>query len=143
MHMKLQVLLYRVCLIASLSIAIFTGHVVAAESRNVRSERASLSGSWSGGGALRYADGRRAAARCRANFSPSGTHVTLSARWATPSGTIEQSASLRQVGPNAYAGSFFNPRFNVSGSIHITVHGNTQSVSLRSATGSASLTLRH
>jgi hypothetical protein len=62
---------------------------------------------------------------------------------ATPSGSVEQSASLRRVGPNSFAGSFFNQQFNVSGSIHITVHGNTQTVSLRSSSGSATLTLRH
>ncbi len=108
-----------------------------------RSESASLSGSWSGGGTVTYSDGHREHARCRAHFSSSGGGVSLSARCATPSGSVEQSASLRRVGPNSYSGSFFNPQFGVSGSIHITVHGNSQSVSLRSGSGSASLTLRH
>ena len=107
-----------------------------------RSE-ANLSGSWSGGGIVRYSDGHSERARCRAHFSQSGAHVSLQANCATPSGSVEQSATLRRVGPNSFAGSFFNPQFNVSGSIHITVHGNTQTVSLRSASGSASLTLRH
>jgi hypothetical protein len=107
-----------------------------------RSE-ANLSGSWSGGGIVRYADGHSERARCRVHFSQAGSRVSLEAHCATPSGAVDQSASLRRVGPNSFAGSFFNPQFNVSGSIHITVHGNTQTVSLRSSSGSASLTLRH
>jgi hypothetical protein len=102
-----------------------------------------IAGSWSGGGIVRYSDGHSERTRCRATFSQSGPRVSLQAHCATPSGSVEQSASLRRVGANSYAGSFFNPQFNVSGSIHITVHGNTQTVSLRSASGSASLTLRH
>jgi hypothetical protein len=106
-------------------------------------EGSSIGGSWSGGGTVVYADGRRERASCRASYSGSGTSVSLSARCATPSGSIDQSASLRRTGPNSYSGSFFNPQYNVSGSIHVTVHGNTQSVSLHSGSGSASLTLRH
>ncbi len=108
-----------------------------------QSEGAALSGAWSGGGTVTYSDGRREHARCRANFSQSGPSVSLSARCATPSGSVEQSARLRRTGPNSYSGSFFNPQFGVSGSIHITVHGRSQSVSLRSGSGSASLTLSH
>ncbi len=102
-----------------------------------------IGGSWSGGGTVLYADGHREHARCRAHFSQSGPHVSLSAVCATPSGSVDQSATLRQTGPNSYSGSFFNPQFNISGSIHISVHGNSQYVALRSGSGSASLTLRH
>jgi hypothetical protein len=109
-----------------------------------RSESApSLGGSWSGGGVVTYADGRRERASCRAQYSGGGSSVSLTARCATPSGSVDQSARLRRTGPNSYSGSFFNPQYNVSGSIHVTVHGNSQSVSLNSGSGSASLTLRH
>jgi hypothetical protein len=101
-----------------------------------------LAGSWSGGGTVVYSDGHREHARCRAQFS-GGSYVSLEATCATPSGSVSQSARLRRTGANSYSGSFFNPQFNVSGSIHISVHGNTQYVTLRSASGSASLTLRH
>src|SRR5215813_13704923 len=83
-----------------------------------------ISGSWSGGGIVRYSDGQSERARCRAHFSQAGAHVSLEAHCATASGTVEQSARLRRVGPNSFAGSFYNQQFNVSGSIHITVHGN-------------------
>ncbi len=102
-----------------------------------------LAGSWSGGGIVTYASGQRERARCNAHYSGDGNVVSVSATCATPSGNVSQSANLRRVGANSYAGSFFNSEFNTSGSIHVTVHGNTQSVSLRSQSGSASLTLRH
>lgn len=119
---------------------LFANAITSAEAR---SEGISLSGSWSGGGTVVYSDGHRERARCRASFSPAGAHVSVQAMCATPSGSVEQSASLRRTGPNSYSGSFFNPQFNVSGSIHVSVHGNTQSVQLRSASGSASLVLHH
>lgn len=101
-----------------------------------------IAGSWSGGGTVIYASGQRERAHCRANFSGGGSSVTMSGSCATPSGSVFQSARLRQVGADRYAGSFFNSQYNTSGSIYITVHGNTQSVSLRSNAGSASLSLR-
>ena len=107
------------------------------------SEARGIGGSWSGGGTVVYADGHRERARCHAHFSQSGPHVALNATCATPSGSTQQSARLHQTGPNSYSGSFFNPQYNVSGRIHINVHGNSQTVSLRSGSASASLTLRH
>ncbi len=106
------------------------------------SETSSIGGAWSGGGLVVYSDGRRERASCRAHYSGGWSNVSLTARCATPSGSIDQTASLRRIGPNSYSGSFFNPQYNVSGSIRITVNGNAQSVSLHSESGSASLTLR-
>lgn len=103
----------------------------------------SIAGSWSGGGTVFYASGQRERARCHATYSGGGSTVMMSGTCATPSGSASQSARLRRVGANSYSGSFFNSQFNASGSIHVTVHGNTQSVSLHSGAGSASLTLRH
>jgi hypothetical protein len=123
-----------------LSIAFIAGGLAA---QGALAETSSLSGSWSGGGIVRYSDGHSERARCRAHFSPSGARVSVEAHCATPSGSVVQSASLRRTGANSYSGTFVNPQFNISGSIHITVHGNSQTVSLRSQSGSASLTLRH
>ncbi len=106
-------------------------------------EGGSIAGSWSGGGVVSYPSGQRERARCHASYSGGGGSVMMSGSCATPSGSVFQSARLRRVGANSYAGSFFNSQYNTSGSIHVTVHGNTQSVSLRSGAGSASLTLRH
>jgi hypothetical protein len=109
-----------------------------------RSESRSLSGSWSGGGTVVYSSGHRERARCRVHYSGGGgSRVSVTATCATPSGNISQSASLRKTGPNSYAGSFFNPQYNVSGHISVTTRGNRQSVSISSGQGSASLSLSH
>ena len=102
-----------------------------------------IAGSWSGGGIVTYSDGHRERARCRAHYSQSGRYVSLNGVCATPSGSAEQTAELRQVGPNSYSGGFRNAQFGIEGSIHVTVHGSSQSVSLRGGGGSASLTLHH
>jgi len=112
-------------------------------SAEARGEGGSIAGSWSGGGTVVYSSGQRERAHCRASYSGGGGSVMMSGNCATPSGSVFQSARLRRVGANSYAGSFFNSQYNTSGSIYVTVHGSTQSVSLRSSAGSASLTLRH
>src|SRR5262249_44205250 len=115
------------------------------ESRSLsRNDGRSLSGAWSGGGTVSYASGQRERARCRVHYSGgSGSQVSVNATCATPSGSISQTANLRRTGPNSYAGSFFNPQYNVSGHIRVTTHGNRQSVSISSGQGSATLSLGH
>jgi hypothetical protein len=103
---------------------------------------AGLEGSWSGGGVVSFASGGRERARCRARYSRrSNTTYALTATCATPSGRATQTASVRNVGGNSYQGSFYNSEYNVSGSIHVVVRGNSQSVQLTSDAGSASLQL--
>ena len=125
---------------AALSSAFTVSVVSFAEARG---EGGSIAGSWSGGGTVFYASGQRERAHCRASYSGGGDSVVMSGGCATPSGSVFQSARLRRVGANSYAGSFFNTEFNTAGTIYVTVHGNTQSVRLRSGAGSANLTLRH
>ncbi len=105
-------------------------------------EPSPLAGTWSGGGVVAYASGTRERARCHASYSGGTTTVSLNATCATPSGSLSQYARLRQTGANSYSGTFFNAQYNMSGSIHVTVHGNTQTVSISSGSGSASLTLK-
>jgi hypothetical protein len=107
-----------------------------------RSESATLAGTWVGGGVVAYATGGRERARCQANYSGGSSTISVNATCATPSGSISQFARLRKTGANSYAGTFFNVQYNTSGSIHVVVHGNTQSVSIASGSGSASLSLR-
>lgn len=123
--------------LALLSAVILAG---AAFSSEARSE--GIAGSWRGGGTMIYASGDRERASCSAHYSGSGPVVSLNATCASASGSVSQSATLRKTGANSYAGSFFNSQYNVSGSIFIVVHGNTQSVSIRGDGMSASLTLR-
>ena len=107
-----------------------------------RSESPALAGVWRGGGIVEYVTGTRERARCQANYSAGSSTISLNATCATPSGNISQFARLRKTGANSYAGTFFNTQYNTSGSIHVVVHGNTQSISISSGGGSASLSLK-
>jgi hypothetical protein len=101
-----------------------------------------LSGSWSGGGWVSFSSGNKERARCRAHYSRAGGNgYNLSATCATPSGSASQTATVYQVSPNRYRGSFHNAEYNVSGSIRIVVSGNSQSVSLAGEGASAALSL--
>lgn len=106
------------------------------------SKAGSLAGSWSGGGWVSFASGTKERARCRARYSRAGgDSYVLNARCATASGSASQTATVYEVSPNRYRGSFHNAEYNVSGSIRIVVHGNSQSVTLSGDSGSASLKL--
>jgi hypothetical protein len=48
---------------------------------------------------------------------------------------------VRQVGENRYAGSFYNSEYGISGVISIVLHGSSQTVRLRSDSGSAVINL--
>lgn len=105
-------------------------------------EPGDLSGSWSGGGAVIFNTGSKEKAHCRAKFSKTGsTSYSMSATCATASGKVDQSAILRKTGGNSYAGSFRNPDYNVTGTIKITLNGNSQSVSMSSDAGTASISM--
>lgn len=106
---------------------------------------ASLAGSWTGGGWVSFASGNKERARCHAHYSRAGgSSYELNATCATASGKASQTAHVHQTGANSFGGSFHNAEYNVSGTIHIVVHGNSQSVSLHGDNASASLSLsRH
>lgn len=102
----------------------------------------SLVGNWSGGGTVRFPSGAVEKANCRATYRRSGSGYTMSGVCATPSGRAEQTATLRRVSANKYAGDFHNPEYGMSGSISVTVSGNSQTVYLSSDSASASIRLR-
>jgi hypothetical protein len=103
---------------------------------------AGLAGSWSGGGWVAFSNGKKEKARCHARYSrQSETSYTLSATCATASGKASQTATLHRVGANSYSGGFQNSDYNISGSIYVVVHGNSQSVRLSGGGASASLSL--
>ena len=105
-------------------------------------EPGDLSGAWSGAGAVIYNTGSKEKARCRAQFNKTGsTSYSMNATCATASGKVAQSAILRKTGGNSYSGSFKNPDYNVTGSIRVTVNGNSQSVSMSSDAGTASFSM--
>ncbi len=101
-----------------------------------------LAGTWIGNGIVAYITGARERAKCQASYSGGSSTISINATCATPSGSVSQIARLRKTGANSYAGTFFNSQYNLSGSIQVVVHGNTQLVSISSGSGSASLSLR-
>ncbi len=102
---------------------------------------ADLAGSWKGGGTVRFNSGASEQAHCRATFSPSGKSAyDVSATCATASGTVSQSAFVRGSG-NSYRGTFYNPEYDASGRISISVSGRSQVVRLNSSKGSAVIRL--
>jgi hypothetical protein len=106
-----------------------------------KSHGAGLEGSWSGGGSVTFASGAREQARCRAHYRRAGSGYTVSATCATASGRASQTATLRQVGENRYAGSFYNSEYSISGVMHVVVRGSSQTVRLNSSSASAVLSL--
>jgi hypothetical protein len=98
-----------------------------------------LEGSWSGGGEVAFAaTGSRERARCRAHYQRrSKDSYAMQATCATASGKAAQTATLHRVGENKYRGNFHNAEYDISGTIFVTVSGNSQSVRLSSSSGSA------
>ncbi len=124
------------------AIAILAAFALLAFSHTARAADPALGGSWSGGGWVNFSSGSRERARCRAHYTAnSATSYNIHATCATASGSVSQSATVRKTGARSFSGSFFNSQYNVSGTIHVTVHGNSQSVTLSSGSGSASLSL--
>ncbi len=102
---------------------------------------ADLAGSWRGAGTVKFSSGASEHAHCRATFSPSGRSAyDVSATCATSSGSVSQTAFVRGSG-NSYRGTFYNPEYDTSGRIQISVSGRSQVVRLTSTKGSALIRL--
>jgi hypothetical protein len=113
-----------------------------ASNASVAAESASLEGSWSGNGTVRFPSGQSERARCRASFRKSGGNgFSMTAVCATASARVEQTAQVTRTGSNRFAGGFQNAEYNISGSINITVSGNTLNASLNGGGSSASISL--
>ena len=98
----------------------------------------SLEGTWSGGGFVSFAGGTKESARCRASFKKRGSDTYfVSARCASASGKVDQTATLNYVGGTRFSGSFYNSDFNIDGTFTVTVSGSTQHVYITSPSGSS------
>ncbi|MDX2157204.1 MAG: hypothetical protein SFW09_11905 [Hyphomicrobiaceae bacterium] len=105
-------------------------------------ETVSLEGSWSGGGQIVFPSGESERARCRASFRrQGGDSFGMSATCATASARVQQSAEVTRVSGNRFRGEFFNQEYGISGSIRITVQGNSLNASLSGGGGSAQFSL--
>ena len=90
-----------------------------------------LAGSWRGNGSVVLPSGATEKARCRVSFlKQGGKSYSMNAVCASSSARVAQTASLEQVSANRYAGDFFNSDYGVTGSIHVTVSGNSLSANL-------------
>lgn len=126
----------RHCLAATAGAAILAG------SASMVAADIDLAGSWSGGGSVSFSTGSKEKARCRATYAKSGAvSYTVIATCATASGKVAQTANVKRSGPSSFSGSFYNADYDTSGSIHISVSGNSQNVTLSSTRATASLRL--
>ena len=53
-----------------------------------------------------------------------------------------QTGEVLMVNPDRYVGDFYNPEFDVSGRVHVTVRGSSQTVTFSGRQGHGSMTLR-
>jgi hypothetical protein len=101
-----------------------------------------LSGAWNGSGSVMLPSGATEKARCKATFRKRGAAAyAMDAVCASTSAKVTQTASLDQVGPNRFAGDFTNAEFNVSGSINVTIKGNSLNASLSGGGATATFNL--
>ncbi|MEQ1695518.1 MAG: hypothetical protein ABL901_06720 [Hyphomicrobiaceae bacterium] len=108
---------------AAATLTVFTGPAVASAD--------GLAGSWRGNGSVVLPSGATEKARCRASFSKNGGKTySMNAVCASSSARVAQTASLEQVGANRFTGDFTNSDYGVTGTIHLTLSGNSLSANL-------------
>lgn len=101
-------------------------------------EPVALQGTWSGGGTIFYSTGTSEGARCRARYTRiAGNTYDVTAACATASTRVDQSAQVRKVSANRYAGTFYNSQYGITGRISIVVNGRSQTVLLQGSQASA------
>jgi hypothetical protein len=120
-----------------LGLAMLTG-----QSGPASADPADLSGSWNGSGLVVFPSGSQETARCRAQYArASASSYSVSAVCATSAGRVAQTATLQKSGANSFSGSFYNSEYSFTGTIHVTVNGRSQNVSMSGGGASASLRL--
>lgn len=105
----------------------------------------SLQGTWVGKGYVKPVDGERQTVKCQVNFTPQGTRVVaLTATCSSTTTKIHQTGQLSMVRPDRYVGDFYNPEYDVSGRIRVSVSGSSMSVTFSGDRGHGGLSLsRH
>ncbi|KUO69480.1 MAG: hypothetical protein APF80_04640 [Alphaproteobacteria bacterium BRH_c36] len=102
----------------------------------------SIGGTWSGDGYVEPSNGQREAVRCRVTYSQQTDKVFgVSAVCASPSAQIRQTGEVLMVNPERYVGDFYNSAYDISGRVNVSISGNSQTVSFKSASGHGSLSL--
>ncbi|MEO1204707.1 MAG: hypothetical protein AAFV45_00090 [Pseudomonadota bacterium] len=103
---------------------------------------ATLQGTWSGSGYINPSEGKREKVRCRITYSRQTPKIySVRAVCATASGKVNQTGEVLMVNPNRYIGDFYNPEFDISGRVRVTISGSRQTVTLFGSRGSGRVTL--
>jgi hypothetical protein len=129
------------CVRHSIAVAALVALAAASTTPSQAQQQSLLAGSWSGGGTVTLKSGNIEKVRCRATFSPSGNGASMSAQCANATARVSQTAELTRVSATRYIGEFRNPEYNISGSIRITLSGNSLNASLTGGGGSASMSM--
>jgi hypothetical protein len=112
--------------------------VAASTAPPARGQQAGLEGSWSGSGRVVLPSGATERASCQALFRRQGANAFhMSARCATSSARVAQTAGLVRIGANRFSGHFYNAEYAISGTINVTLRGDRLSASLTGGGGSA------
>jgi hypothetical protein len=122
----------------------FSGPLQSANAQSAKKAASggSLEGSWSGGGTILFATGVKEQARCRVHYSRASTNsYAVNATCATASGKAAQTARVRQVSTNNFSGSFYNREYSISGVMHVSVRGTSQTMQLISDSASGVINL--
>ncbi|MBU1211067.1 MAG: hypothetical protein KJ587_07325 [Alphaproteobacteria bacterium] len=101
-----------------------------------------LAGSWSGGGSLKLANGKREKLTCRAYYTKNGgSGLGIAIRCASPSSKIHMRGSLQQGG-SSVTGTWEERTFNAGGSVSGTASDSSLRLSIRgSVAGSLSISI--
>lgn len=103
---------------------------------------ASISGTWSGNGTVNLNTGEKEVVRCRIRYEEgSGNTFVLHVTCAHSNGTFQQSGRVVQLSANSYSGRLYSDQYDVSGDVTIIVSGNRQTITAKSAKGTAYLVL--
>lgn len=101
-----------------------------------------LAGSWRGSGYVQPSSSARERVTCRITYTKQTAKVyKVSARCASKSESIRQSGEVLKVSETRYVGDFYNPQFDVSGRVKVTVNGSKQTVTFSGKAGRGTLTL--
>ena len=106
-------------------------------------EAASITGKWRGGGTYKLADGNKEEVRCSVTYGRvAGQEFSVNARCSSGAGRVDQTGTLVRKSSNYYVGTVINTQYSVTARVSVRVTGKTQSVSISSNQGSASLSLK-
>lgn len=104
-------------------------------------EPATIVGAWSGAGTVRY-EGGSDRVLCRVSYAEStGRTYFLTATCATAGQSFQQDGRVVNIGGNRYVGRLYNSQYSVAGNLSVNVNGGSQSVTVTSPQGSASMVL--